>query len=206
MNRKLKALGLALVVVLAMGSLSASAASAADFHSESGTDTVIKGTQVGTDIWAFNAGTKSCNEFTYVGNQSGATATTWKAMVVWSNCSVFGFVNVTIDPNGCAFELSGDDGSLKIACPEGASIVETGFNCWVTIGPQSLTGVTYANTGSGSSRDLDLSINVSGITYTQHSKSFPGCTNGSFTNGTFTGKATMQGFSTGGVQIGIWRE
>src|SRR5690242_11310177 len=78
MNRKLKALGLALFAVLALGAFSASAAMAGDFHSETSTDTVIKGSQVGTDVFTVNAGTVKCNEATYAGNQSGATATTVK--------------------------------------------------------------------------------------------------------------------------------
>jgi len=47
---------------------------------------------------------------------------------------------------------------------------------------------------------------VSGIKYTQDSKSFPGCTNGTFTNGTFVGEGLARGQNTTGEQVGIWKE
>jgi len=62
-----------------------------------------------------------------------------------------------------------------------------------------------ANEGSGTSRDIKINLSVSGMGYTQLSKSFPGCTNGTFANGTYNGAATVQG-SKEGKAVGIWRE
>jgi hypothetical protein len=205
MNRKLKALGLALVAVLAMGALSASAASAENFHSESATDTVLKGSQVGTDVFTVNAGTVKCNEATYAGTQSGATATTVKVTPTYSECTAFGFVSTAIDVNGCTYEFSSDNSNVVIGCATNP-ITVTAFNCWVTVGSQTTNGgITYTNTGAGASRDVDVTVNISGIHYVQHSKSFPGCSSGTRTDGKYTGAATVQGFTTGGAQVGVWR-
>jgi hypothetical protein len=220
MNRKLKALGLALFAVLAMGALSASAAMAADFHSENGTDTVIKGSQVGSDKFVVNAGTVTCNEATYEGIQSGATSNTVTVTPKYTECTAFGFVNATIHTNGCRYVFDADTNAegftdVTIDCSEPTeggtthqrAITVTAFNCWVTVGSQTTgNGIKYANTGSGASRDVDVSVSLTGITYTQHSKTFPGCSNGTFNNGSYTGAATVQGFATGGGQVGVWRE
>jgi hypothetical protein len=205
MNRKLRTIALTLSLVLA-GALSASSASAADFHSESTADTVLKGSQVGSDKFVVNAGSEVCNEVSYEGIQTGATATTVKVIPKFSECTAFGFIHSTYDINGCFYEFSGDDSTMKIVCPEGQTIVKTAFNCWVTIGSQTLSGATSSNTGAGTSRDIDITLNVTGIHYVQHSKSFPGCSSGTRTDGKYIGSITLQGFSTVGEQVGIWRE
>jgi hypothetical protein len=51
---------------------------------------------------------------------------------------------------------------------------------------------------------VTATANLSGIKYTQESKSFPGCANGTFTNGTHKGSATVVGTNTTGEAVGIW--
>jgi hypothetical protein len=67
-----------------------------------------------------------------------------------------------------------------------------------------LAGITWHNTGSGSGRFVDFAINIKGIKYTQHSKSFPGCANGTFTNGTYVGGGHVKGTNSLGSQVGVW--
>jgi hypothetical protein len=204
MNRKLKALGLALIAVAAMA-FSASAAMAASFHSEA-THTTLSGSQVGEDKFKVNAGTVTCGEATYSGTQSSATSETQTVTPNYSECKAFGFVNTPIDVNGCTYTFNANNGSINIGCGS-KPIVVTAFNCYVSVGSQELsTGVTYANEGSGSSRDVKVTVSLTGIKYTQESKSFPGCSNGTFTNGTYEGAATVRGFTTEGTQVGVWKE
>jgi len=184
---------------------SASAAFAGSLHSE-GTDTTLKGSQVGEDVFTVNAGTVKCTEATYAGTTGATTTeTTQKLTPTYSGCTAFGFVSTAIDTNGCQYEFSGDNESVNIVnCSTG--IVVTAFNCWVTVKNQTPTGtVSYTNTGTGTGRDIDATVNLTAVTYTQTSKSFPGCTAGTFTNGTYKGAATVQG-SSGGKAVGIWRE
>lgn len=206
MNRKLKLVGFAVAAMMLAMAVSASAAFAGDFHSEK-TSTTLKGSQIGEDVFTVNAGTVKCTEATYAGTSSSTstTETATKLTPTYSGCTAFGFVSTAIDVNGCQYEFSGDNTNVNIVnCSTG--IVVTAFNCWVTVKNQSnLASVTYANKGTGSSRDIESTVNLSGITYTQTSKSFPGCTGGTFTNGTYKGAATVQG-SKEGASVGIWRE
>lgn len=200
MKHKLKTAGLTLVALLAMVALQASAASAESFHTE-GTESVLKGSQVGEDIWTFNAGTVSCQEATYSGSQSVSTSETFKVVPKYTECKAFGFVNTTVDVNGCTFNFNANNATTFIDCFPNTPMVITAFNCWVTVGQQTIpgSGITYTNTGSGTNRDVDLKFNLGSMSYTQHSKSFPGCTNGVFGNGKYTGSATVQATTLGGV-------
>jgi hypothetical protein len=206
MNRKLKALGLALAAVMAMAAF-ASPASAAEFHSEVA-HTEIKGEQEeALDVFTTNAGTVKCNTATYTGTTSAVTTSEITVTPAYSNCTAFGFVNTPIDTNNCHYTFTSNPGTppvMHIVCPS-APITVTAFNCWVTVGSQTVnSGITYTNSGVGSARDITVDKTISGLTYTQHSKSFPGCSIGTFTNGTFTGSTTIKGTNTAGTQVGIW--
>jgi hypothetical protein len=76
----------------------------------------------------------------------------------------------------------------------------------VKIGPQTISGVTIVKAGIGIFRVIKFLKNFSGLSYTQESKSFPGCTNGSFTNGTWVGESELKGFNSSNEQVGIWSE
>lgn len=211
MRRNLRAFGLVLVAAFAMTAMTASAASAAEFHSEASTTDLV-GTQVGEDVFTVKAGTVRCSQADYTGTQVGATTTTTTVVPTYGGCRAFGFVNTTVDVSSCGyvFHATGTDGSgnvvgsVDVECEGSDVITVTAFNCWVTVAPQTgLSKATFTNEGSGSSRDVKVDVAISGIKYTQHSKSFPGCSSGTFTDGTYHGTATVKGFS-GGTQVGIW--
>src|SRR3954453_24012956 len=63
MIRNMKALGLAVISVLAMGAISASAASAVEFHSEA-LNTTYKATGDGEQVFVTPAGTVTCTNVT----------------------------------------------------------------------------------------------------------------------------------------------
>ncbi|HEX7278556.1 MAG TPA: hypothetical protein VF255_02925 [Solirubrobacterales bacterium] len=210
MVRRLKRLWLLCLGVAALGLLSAGSASAAEFHSEVA-HTSITGTHGGEEIFTVNAGSIRCQETHYVGTRTVATSTTLTLTPEYTGCTAFGFVNATIDHNGCflTFHTEAGTGAIggrhTIECEGGKAITVTAFNCWVTIGSQSNIGpVTYTNQGAGATRDVTVDFSTSGLTYTQHSKSFPGCTNGTFTNGIHSGATTLRSFDTAGLQKGFW--
>ena len=193
------ALGLLLLLTVLL--VITASAPAAEFHAGDSPHTLWSGSEVGTDIFTVKAGTVNCNEITYAGTTTVATTTTLDLSPSFKGCTGFGFVNTTIDPNGCSYRLhTGKEGSstqgTSIVCPEGKEgIVVTAFNCWVTIPPQSgLKTVTYTN-GEG---DITVDFNLAGVKYTQTSKSFPGCTNGTFTDGKYVGTTTLQATDTAG--------
>ena len=206
MIRKFKTLGLAFVAVLAFGALSASAASAAGFHSEV-SHTILDGAQpvAEDDVRTVNAGTTKCTSITYVGTMSAATTESFTLTPAHSGCTAFGFINAPIDTNGCTYTFNASNDDMIVTCPEGKTITITAFNCHVSIGSQTIgSGISFHTGGSGKTRDITLTLNLSGTKYTQASKSFPGCTNGTFSNGTYKGSITITGTNTAGEQVGIW--
>lgn len=201
MNRKLKILGALLAAMMAIGAASASAEPL--FHSEV-EHTIGDGEQTGSNmVFSVNAGTITCSTVTGSGTMVGKTFKEATATPTFSGCTAFGFVNATVDTNGCSNVITADI-EVHLVCPAGKTMQVTAFNCWISIPPQSATSVEYVNTGSGSSRTILARESGTGIHYTQTSKSFPGCSNGTFTNGTATGEILTKGTDTAGKQVGIW--
>jgi hypothetical protein len=155
-----------------------------------------------------------CGEATYSGTLAVATTTTASSEAAYGECVAFGFANTPITMNGCTYRfhveavVSGkNEGSVDIVCPSNKVIEVEAFNCTVTIGSQNgLKSVTFTNEGSGTARDIKIDVNLTGIKYTQHGKGFFPCTSGSFTNGTYTGVATVSGEDEFGEPVGIWVE
>jgi hypothetical protein len=206
MNRKLKALGLVIAAVMALAAFSGSA-SAAEFHSEVA-HTQISGNQIGSDVFTTNAGTVKCSETTYSGTQTtGVTSSEVTVTPKYSGCTAFGFIGATIDVNGCDYRFTPNPKPyLHIICGE-KPIEVTTPTCVVTVNSQTVQeGVTYTNEGAGTSRDVRVKVNLTGLTYDQHNKAFPNCTGGAghFSNGTYTGEGTVKGANTAGTQVGIW--
>jgi hypothetical protein len=197
---KLKMLGALVVATMALAAAPASAAPL--FHSEV-EHTLGSGAAVGEMVFTVNAGTIKCKKVTGTGTMSAKTTTEVTSFPTFSECTAFGFVNTTIDTNGCWNVITADI-EVHLKCPAGQTMVITAFNCWVSVGPQSATSVEYVNTGSGSSRTILAREEGTGIHYVQTSKSFPGCTSGTFTNGTATGEILTKGTNTEGKQVGIW--
>lgn len=204
MIRKMKRGAGAVAVAMALLAMAAASASGA-FHSETA-HTTWQGAQPEglNDVITVNAGTVTCSQKTYAGTTSAATGSTLNLAPTFLECTAFGFVNAAYDVNGCEFQYH-DTGAMNIACPEGKSMVVTAFNCHVSIPAQSwVPGITYSNQGTGKSRDIRINQSTSGLKYTQASKTFPGCTNGTSTNGKVLAETTLKGLNTAGEQVGVW--
>jgi hypothetical protein len=217
MNRKLKALGLTFVALLALAAVSSSAM-ATEFHSETA-HTIISGEQPAAenDVFTVNAGTVTCKSATYSGTTSAETQAEVTVTPTYNECTAFGFVSTKIDVpggnvaagagGGCDYRFTPSTASsqLHIVCGSGEFITVTAFNCYVRVGTQTATGVTYVNGGSGTSRDVTVNANITGLSYSQENK-FGGCGGGagSFTNGKYVGAGTVKGSTTTGGAVGIW--
>jgi hypothetical protein len=208
MMRKIRRSVLLVVAAMALFAVSVSSAAGEEFHFDT-EHAVISGQQSGEDVYTFNAGTWSCKTKSYSGTSTVVTTTTLSLTPSFAECVAFKFTNPTLDLNGCSYQYhTQKEGtstrSMSIVCPEGKSMVLTVFNCYVTIPAQSgLTSVTYADEGSGKSRDVKVSHSITGLKYTQESKSFPGCTGGTFTNGTYSGTTTLKAANTAGEQVSM---
>lgn len=229
MTRNLKALGLALVAVLAMGAVMASAASAS-FDSEI-EKTTIEGEQPAESKHKFTveAGSTECSTAKFhslssttttgpvTGTLSGSVYTSASLTIepIYDNCtnSLLGEVNVK--ENGCHYRFTAGEtisstttaGSVHVECHEG-KVIEvvraSGFNpCTIKVGPQTLGGIVYHNEGSGSTRDVLVTANVEGLKYSQSGLLCPGGT-GNFENGTYKGDVTTIGTDEAGNHVGVW--
>jgi hypothetical protein len=206
MTCKLKRGILATIAAMALLVIATSAASGAEFHAAGTGHTLWSAEQTGVNLYTFEAGTVTCKEMAYSGTTTVTTTTTIDLTPAFSGCTAFGFINTKIDTNGCAYryhtqkEGSSTQGT-SIVCPEGKSIVITAFQCEVLIPSQSgLTTTTYTD-GLG---DIVVDDNLTAIEYTQTSKSFPGCKDGIFTTGKYSGATTVRATNTAGENLETW--
>jgi len=99
-------------------------------------------------------------------------------------------------------------GSADIICPAGSTITLTNTKCVVHIGSQgNLKTITYSNTGSGTTQEVSVSINIpNAISYSHTEGTGVGkCTTGSSKTGSFSGTAIATGETDGvSTQIGIF--
>jgi hypothetical protein len=205
MKSKFKSLSLALMAVLAMTSLAAAGAQAAEFHSEK-ENTTFTGGQTSGHVFTTNAGTVTCTEAEFSGNQAAKTVGTVQVTPEYDDCTAFGFLGATVDEKSCTYTFNATGpplhGGVTIDCSGSDKITVSVFGCTVTVGPQTVGTVAYTNTGSGSSRTVDVKAEVSGLTYTQSGFLCGG--SGTFSNGTYTGDTEMKGSSGGAT--GVWVE
>jgi len=208
MIRTLKATGLALVAILALGVMAASA-SAAEFHSEAAT-TTIDSTQTTANKFVTGAGTVECSTANYSGTQTGATAKSVTVTPSYSGCSAFGFANTHVEVTGCTMTLFADTSST-LQCGATGHIVITptffGSVCTVTIGGHQSFGkgsVEYTNI-AGPPKDIRVHQKVTGIAYSV-TKSGCGQAVGSYTDGTLSGTQTVVCTQPANVQINCWWE
>jgi hypothetical protein len=200
MTLRLKALGLALMAVIAIGAVSATAAQAGEFTAEKYPAT-ITGTPLAKHQFHFIAGTVTCNSTMFHGNLAAASNTlTLKAE--YSECSTpGGAVNVFM--NSCDYVLhAGEtleegtvDGSLDIKCAEGDEIEfkEPGSGCIVKLPPQiGTTTLKYTNHKVG--KDFDLDVDIETLLYKQTEE----CPGGVGIHlGHYTGQNTITGEQEG---------
>jgi hypothetical protein len=217
MNYKLKAVGLALVAICAMGAISAAGAQARSFHSEVQT-TYYTGTQTVTNVFTTTAGNVKCKKATFVGEatatggSSNWTRETIEVTPTYAECTAFGQAMIyttagcesTLNANGIVESLTGcSAGGIVVDVPSG--------NCTVTIPNQHFTEalVSYTNEGAGASRDFAVTWDLtSKFSYTIDGPGTVCGTPGSYTDGSYTGTVTMKGYKDAGhtEQVGVWVE
>jgi hypothetical protein len=215
MKRIIKALNMTVIAACGIGLLVAAPSSGTEFHS-SVAHTILSGSQIGEDVFTFNAGTVKCKSATYSGTRSTSTTTTIRLAPSYSECTAFGFVGATVHMNKCEYDyvtkyiLDQSVSWIDIVCPESKVIEVTAFNCALTIGPQKeRTTFTPTVIGSTPSRLLKLALKITGIAYVQHSKSFPGCSSNETkprTEGSYQAEVTVSGTNTEGSKVDLWHE
>jgi hypothetical protein len=226
MTRKLKTLGLALIAVLAVSAAVASAAHASktNIHvAQAGATITGAGppTGVATRFTVTDGAGKNinviCEETNTFKGSLAAGVTTSETLTLkaeYKRCVITGTesISLSIFLNGCAFLFHSNSATLTTAsvdveCPAGEEItISNPFGCTIHVPAQTgLTTTTLVNTGSGETRDIDGTVNVSGITY----KITAGCpkttSNLTTSDGTYKEEVTLTA-ENGGGSVGIFAD
>lgn len=221
MIRNLKALGLALVAVLAMSAVVASAAQAAEFHSET-SKTILAGHQVGVNEFIIrNAEGKqlaktTCTTATVSGTIEGLTAASARVHPIYGEeketCTVEPIGKATVHTVGCDYILhtatSAEMALVDITCETGKSItINAALGCTIHVPAQtSLNGVHYENENSGAERSIVVKATVTKIHFTSEGCGFVGIPSEGNTAeyiGTFTAEGFEDIEKEAGSRVGI---
>ncbi len=190
MIRNLKALGLALVAVFAIGAITASAALAVEDHfTATKASALLTGTST-DNIFKITGGPSfecTTSQFTATGVNNSTEVTvdpsyTGRIGVTphGTQCTGTPIGNVTIDMNSCDYDLTGKttgsdggltDATISVTCTTtGDHIVITGpIGCRIKVPAQTPTsgGVTYVNkTNHTGGSAIEVKATSTGITYT----------------------------------------
>ncbi|HET6997152.1 MAG TPA: hypothetical protein VFI03_01055 [Solirubrobacterales bacterium] len=177
MIRNLKALGLAVVAVLAMSAVVASAAQAEANFTASEYPAYVTGEQE-TGVHEFlGAGTGvTCTGAHFLSHALGGPSPDLTVTAAYTGCkdTTFG-LSSTVTMNGCTYTFTTPTkvatdhytGKVDLVCPAGKVVEVHVATCTLTISPKTELGtVTYTNKPAATpKKDVTLDIAVKGIPY-----------------------------------------
>jgi len=172
MIRNLKALGLALVAVLAMSAVVASAAQAVPQYTCGSYSCTSTGSNTsGSETFTTEGGTVQCDSHFASASLSSASSTL-TVTPSYSNCTAFGFLNADVHENGCTYvfhaksKLGTDhySSTVDIQCPAGAQMVITASTCEVAVGATGNEGLSSVTTQNLAGGKVTVVPNVANIT------------------------------------------
>lgn len=225
MTRNLKALGLALVVALALGAIGAQGASAHNFTS-SVEPTVLTGEAESPQVFTATSGLEvSCSVATFEGTVKTKSEDIVTVHPKYSSCTS-SLGAATVHTNGCNYKFGSDTtqatghsasslhAPVSLEC-ESTHIIEiTAPGCNISFAEkhsttavnQSLHGVTYTNLNSHSGKKaVTVNATVRTIKYNATAGSLCGLAGhpaATYSNGTYSGQATVTGYAESGFSSG----
>ena len=231
MIRNLKILMLAAMAVAAFGAISASGASAAEYHCETaGASCILTLSPDGTSKTAHHvfivrkegkSGSVTCN-----GLDAQATGTKTATELTLTNlnytgCNLAG-TEATIDTTGCDYLFNSNGGKVNVVCEGANKIKITAGACTVEIGSQALAGITYTNIATKEDVGPPVVHTPAHVTVSTEVKNVDGFAktgclgllgfeNTTFTEGEYTtGNTLVKGFvdnaGAEGAQVRTWWE
>jgi hypothetical protein len=187
------------------------------FVAESAPVTLTGKQHAGSAEFGTTAGTLKCTEATYSGSISEKEVLEFEMSPSYFGCTAFGLMTASIDVNECKYrfkvkkiEGGNREGSADLVCPAGKEITATASmggvtKCTIHVPSQSNLGtVTYKNIGTGTTREITIELNISGLKYAHTAGSgLFACTSGAAENGTFKTMISVKGES-GGKHVGVF--
>ena len=206
MIRNLKSLGLALVAVLAMSAVVASAAQAVPSFTASAYPATGTGSnKAGSETFTTEAGTVQCDSH-FEGTLTEASSTL-TITPKYSECTAFGFLNATVETEGCTYVFHATEqvsagvynSHVDVVCPEGKSIKIVAATCKAEV--KSQNGLTTAkSTNSGSSVTVQPNVTNIAMTVTQDGFGCPFSGTGAKT-GSYHGDVLVSRVGGGSVSV-----
>jgi hypothetical protein len=198
-NDTLKFLKGVILVIIIIGAVDASAASAAEFHSGSTSGTTyLTATQIGTNQIDTEGGNIKCSSFTLTGQYTGTTAGSVNLAATYGGCTAYGLTD-HVDMMDCTVLWTTGSNEQHTSCPiSGMTIIPTQGGkpvCTVDIFTQT-TKMSVSNV-AGSPSDLVITPLSSSIAYTV---TYPGGTGtkcgtvGAHSDGSYTGSLTVRAY------------
>jgi hypothetical protein len=175
--RTLKKLAVVAVAVFALSVVGVASASAAQFTASATGELTGKATS--TQKFTTGAGTVECTAAATSGKIVSEASPEQEVTVKYSGCKAFGFVSAEISPATYLFTANGEvhiQNTITISVPLGG--------CSVTVGPQTVKSVSFANAGTS---NITESSNVSGIV----SKGSGGLCGGANSTGKYVGNSEI---------------
>jgi hypothetical protein len=157
----------------------------------------LTGTQTEEHELTTNVGEVTCETVNFTGGLWSSSAEL-QMVPDYRKCLIAGLLATTVTTNSCryVFHLTNAgppySGTADIVCTKaGDEISIDTEKCHIGIPAQKgLGGVGFANTGSGSNRQVKLTLHLEGIKYSE----VKGCgKEGTFTDGTYTGVTMVKG-------------
>lgn len=175
--RSFKKLGI-LVAVFALCAIGAASASAGEFTAEETGE--IDGKALNTQVFTTSGGEVKCTSLDVTGSITEVKSLKQHATVQYTGCTAFG-IPAHVSPATYLFTSSGE---VHVKNTITITVTIPFFpDCHVTVGPQSLNTVDYANSGN----NVKLTATVGGIVYTT---SGSGCGAGG-NSGTYEGASEV---------------
>jgi hypothetical protein len=150
---------------------------------------------------ALSGGNVGCTEHSLAGESVTASPESIALTATYGKCNVAG-LSASVSMGGCSYVLhaNGAFDIVGVACA-GSPITITRGECTMTIGPQSLSGLTYTNGGSGNSRNVTQTGEAVGLKYTTSGKCEGGT--GTFTNGSYRATDVLTATNKSGGSQGL---
>lgn len=139
-------------------------------------------------------------------------AGTFTTTATYSGCEFLGWSGATINMGACSYELDAD-GDFRIvgaSCASNPITVTSGatenpnYKCVVTIGPQSLTGLSYFGWGSGKTRTVEKRGEAKNLTATATGSAC--LATGTTSTGRYKDHESLKTTNMSGEQRGFWVE
>ena len=218
---KLRLLGVAIAVALAITAIAAQAVAAVE-HTFFATSAPLQltGEQTGLNVFKAGSAEVKCTTATPVGTINEETADEVSLEFTLGSCKL-GAAAVTVTNEGCQLAVDSDttvdpltseeSAAGKLVCEAGKFLKVTGPGCIVDVGSQGpLHGTKFTNVGTAPREEVSVESHVSGVEYNATSTScgLIGIPKGIHKNGTLIINARVRGYQAGQAhdeahQVGI---